>query len=43
MLPAPKQHFKNSKNTFYSGSKNPELKIMYSGKINPEEIFVFWI
>ena len=40
--PAPTQ-FQNSENTFYSGNKSPELKIMYSGKINPEEIFVFRI
>jgi len=36
------QHiFLISKNAFYSGNKNPELKIIYSGKINPEVIIEF--
>jgi len=38
------QHnFKNSENIFYFENKNLELKIMHSGKINLEEIFVFRI
>jgi len=41
--PAPNIISKNSENTLYSGNKNPKLKIMHSGKKNPEEVFVFWI
>jgi len=38
------QHnFKNSKNIIYFGNENPKLKIIYSRKINLEEIFVFRI
>jgi len=38
------QHnFENFTNTLYSGNKTSEVKIMHSGKINPEEIFVFRI
>jgi len=37
------QHiFLISKNALNSGNKNPELKIIYSGKINPELIIEFW-
>jgi len=47
MLPSPntfEQHnFKNSENTLYFRNKNPALKIMHSGKIDPEDNFVFWI
>jgi len=36
------QHiFLISKNALNSGNKNPELKIIYSGKINPEVIIEF--
>ena len=36
------QHiFLISKNTLNSGNKNPELKIIYSEKINPEVIIEF--
>jgi len=36
------QHiFLISKNALNSGNKNPELKIIYSGKINPELIIEF--
>jgi len=41
MLPAPNTIFENSKNALYSGNKNPELKIIYSGKIYPEVVIEF--
>jgi len=34
-------YFLISKNALNSGNKNPELKIIYSGKINPEVIIEF--
>jgi len=41
ILTCTQHNFKNSKNTLYSGNKNSELKIIYSGKIYPEVVIEF--
>jgi len=42
ILTCTQHNFKNSKNALYSGNKNPEMKIIYSGKIYPEVVIEFW-
>jgi len=41
ILTCTQHNFKNSKNALYSRNKNPELKIIYSGKIYPEVVIEF--